>query len=107
MSNVKDLTKADYESTVSKNAGVSLIKFGAEWCGPCKTLAPVMEELGNDYVGKVDVYDVNVDVNQELAAEFGVRGIPAVFLVQAGEVKQSWVGVQSKNTFSSVLDSMV
>lgn len=74
--------------------GVTLVDFYADWCGPCKSLAPTLDELENKMQGKINILKVNVDQNPELAQQFGVRGIPALYFFKDGEVRSQMVGLQ-------------
>jgi len=80
------------------------VDFWAPWCGPCKMIGPVVEELAGDYDGKVKVGKVNVDDNQQLAAQYGIRGIPTVMLFKGGQQVESFVGLQQKADLAAALD---
>ena len=84
-----------------------IIDFYADWCGPCKMVAPVLEELSNEYAGKVNVYKVNTEEQQELAAAFGIRSIPSILFCPKGEQPQMSVGALSKQGFKDVIKDVL
>lgn len=101
------ITDASFEEAVLKSDKPVLVDFGAEWCGPCRTLGPIIEELATEYEGRVTVGKVDVDNNQEFAAKYGVRNIPTVLMFKDGEVVGRQVGVASKKTYNDSLDSLL
>ncbi len=84
-----------------------LVDFWAEWCGPCRMLAPTIEELARHYSGKVKVGKVNVDQNPGLAERYGIRGIPTIIIFKNGQVVDQSVGVQSKDTLQRMVDGHI
>lgn len=80
-----------------------IIDFYADWCGPCKMVAPIMEELSEEYAGKVDIYKIDTEAEQELAAVFGIRSIPSILFVPMGEQPQMAAGALPKHTFKQVI----
>ena len=100
-----ELTSENFEATV--NEGVSLVDFWAPWCGPCRMIAPVIEELAEDFDGKASICKVNTDEQQELATKFGVRSIPTILLMKNGEVVETMVGASSKQAFADKLNALL
>ena len=98
MSNVNELTNADFESKIEKSTGYALIDFWAPWCGPCRMMSPIIDEISNE-VKNVSFYKVNVDEEQELATRFRVSGIPFFALFKDGKVIASRTGGASKEDF--------
>ena len=97
------LTKENFAQEVLQSDKPVLVDFWATWCGPCRMLAPVIEEIANEYAGKVKVGKVNVDDERELALEYGVSSIPTVMVFQNGEVKQTSVGYRPKEEIEQLL----
>jgi thioredoxin 1 len=105
--NTQEFSEANFESEVLQSAEPVLVDFWADWCMPCKALAPTIDELADDYAGKVKVGKLDTDTNQKVAATYGISSIPTVILFQNGEIKEQFVGLRSKADFSSVLDQTV
>jgi thioredoxin 1 len=101
------LTKENFESTVSKSAMPVLVDFWANWCGPCKMLGPVIEEVAKEFSGKAVVGKVDVDENVELAEQFGIMSIPAVFIFKDGKVVEKMVGFRKKEQIAAALQKYV
>lgn len=99
------VNKEEFESI--KNDGVLFVDFYADWCGPCKMVGPVLEELADEYEGKVNIVKVNVDKEGELAQEYGVMSIPNMFLLKDGKVVKNVVGFQPKPALKQLFDSVL
>jgi thioredoxin 1 len=104
MNSTIELNATNFESEVLKAAQPVLVDFWAPWCGPCKMLAPVLDEIATEQAGRVKVAKLNVDDNQELAARYHVQSIPTLLYFNAGEVRQQTVGQVSKKTILAALD---
>ncbi|MBC8108447.1 MAG: thioredoxin [Anaerolineae bacterium] len=105
--NVKELTDANFEAEVIKSTTPVLVDFWADWCGPCKMLAPTIEKLANDYVGKVKVGKVDTDSNRDVSMKYGISAIPTVILFKNGQVAQKFVGLRGEKDFKEALDTAV
>jgi thioredoxin 1 len=103
---IQHLDKSSFDTTINTN-DVVLVDFFADWCGPCKALHPTLEELAKDFEGAAVISKINVDKSPELAAQFKVRSIPALFYFKNGEVVGTQNGVQSKAVMASYLKSIV
>ncbi len=102
--NVKEFTDAAFESDVLSNDNVVLVDFWAEWCGPCRAIAPVIDQLATDYEGRAVIGKMNVDQNPGVPGNFGIRGIPTLLVFKGGEVVAQLVGAQSKAKIAEQLD---
>ncbi len=104
--NILTLTDDNFEQEVLKSALPVLVDFWAEWCGPCKMVAPILDELAGEYDGRVRIGKVNVDESQKLASEYGIRAIPTLLLFKNGQVTDQIVGLRSKRDFKTKLDEV-
>lgn len=98
-----EITDANFETEVLNSDKLTVIDFWAEWCGPCRAIGPVIEELSKDYAGKVNIGKVNVDQNPQLSVNYGITSIPAILFVKGGQVVDKQVGAVPK----SVLDKKI
>ena len=102
--NTATLTDGNFDASVIKSSVPVLVDFWAEWCGPCRMIAPTVEALATDYNGQVTIGKLNVDDNPNTAMQFGVRSIPTLLLFKGGEVVESIVGLTDKTRLQALLD---
>lgn len=102
-----EITDANFEETVLKSGKVALVDFWAEWCGPCRMIGPSVEELSKEYAGKAVVGKLNVDNNQGVAAQFGIRSIPTLLFFKDGEMVDKQVGVVPKQVLQQKLEALL
>lgn len=105
--NIVQISDASFENDVLKAEGPVLVDFWAEWCGPCKMIAPVLEELADEYDGKLKIAKLNIDNNPETAPKYGVRGIPTLILFKNGQAEGTKVGALSKSQLAAFIDSAI
>jgi len=103
--NVVQITDANFEQEVVQSKTPVLVDFGAEWCQPCKRLAPTIEKLATDYAGKVKVGKLDTDANHATASKFGISAIPTVLVFKGGQVAQKFVGLRGEKDFREALDA--
>ena len=104
--NILTLTESNFDAEVVKSITPVLVDFWAEWCGPCKMVAPILDELASEYDGKVKIGKVNVDENRQLAGEYNIRSIPTLLIFKDGQVADQIVGLRSKRDFKAKLDAV-
>lgn len=102
---IKHVSDATFESDVLQSGAPVLVDYWAEWCGPCKMIAPVLDELASEYNGKLQIAKMNVDENTATPAKFGIRGIPTLMLFKNGSVVATKVGALSKSQLAAFIDS--
>ena len=107
MANVQDVSDATFDAEVLQSSTPVLIDFWAPWCGPCRAIAPVVEELANEYAGKLKVVKMNVDDNQQTPSRYGVRGIPNLIVFKNGQVAEQIVGAVPKTRLTQAIESVV
>jgi thioredoxin 1 len=105
--NIKHISDASFEADVLKSERPVLVDFWAEWCGPCKMIAPILEEIAADYKDKIVIAKMDVDANQQVPAKFGIRGIPTLILFKNGVVAAQKVGAMAKGQLTSFIDSNI
>ena len=104
---IQHITEDTFEPSVLKSDVPVLVDYWAEWCGPCKAIAPLLEELAKEYGGKLKIAKVNVDENQQLARKYNIKAIPTLMLFKEGNVQASKLGMMSKPQLTAFLDSNI
>lgn len=104
---IAQLTAADFKSTINAAATPVLVDFWAPWCGPCKAIAPILEELATELDGKLKIAKVNIDDHGEVASEYGIRAIPTMLLFKGGQVVEQLVGMMPKAALKTKLAAHV
>ena len=104
---IKHISDASFESDVLKAEKPVLVDYWAEWCGPCKMIAPILDEVSNTYEGKLQIAKMNVDENRDIPAKFGIRGIPTLMLFKDGQLAATKVGAMSKAQLTAFIDQQL
>lgn len=104
---IKHITDASFEADVLQPGSTVLVDFWAEWCGPCKMIAPILDEVATAYQGKLSIAKMNVDENRAMPAKFGIRGIPTLMLFKNGELAATKVGALSKAQLTAFIDQQL
>jgi len=104
---IKHVSDSSFEADVLKSDKPVLVDYWAEWCGPCKMIAPILDEVSGTYEGKLQVAKMNVDENREVPAKFGIRGIPTLMLFKNGELAATKVGAMSKAQLTAFIDQQL
>ncbi len=107
MSNAKDINDATFEQEVLQAETLTLVDFWAPWCGPCRKLSPIIDEIASEYEGKLKVVKVNTDENLKTAKEYQISGLPSLLLFKNGEAKEVMVGLMPKSTIVSNIEKLV
>ena len=102
-----EITDANFDESVLQSDKPVMVDFWAAWCGPCRMLAPIVDELSNEYEGRAVIGKLDVDANQEFAAKYGVRNIPTVLIFKNGEMVKRQVGVSPKQEYTTALDELL
>jgi thioredoxin 1 len=105
--NITHVTDATFESEVLQSAMPVLVDFWAEWCGPCKMIAPILDDVAREYGGKLRIAKLNIDENQATPGKYGIRGIPTLMLFKNGNVEATKVGALSKSQLAAFIDSNI
>lgn len=102
-----EITDNNFKEKVLDNSGVALVDFWAEWCGPCRLIGPVVEELSKEYDGKATIGKLNVDDNREIAAQYGIMSIPTLLFFKNGQIVDKQVGVVSKSDLKKKIEAQL
>lgn len=100
-----ELSDSNFNATIAD--GVSVVDFWAPWCGPCRMIAPIIEELAEDFEGKANICKVNTDEEQDIAVKYGIRSIPTILFFKNGELLEQVVGAQSKDAFAAKINDLL
>ena len=102
---IHHVTDGNFDSEVLQSQTPVLVDYWAEWCGPCKMIAPILDDVAKDYAGKLKVAKLNIDENQDTPAKYGIRGIPTLMLFKGGNIEATKVGALSKSQLAAFIDS--
>ncbi len=107
MGDILEVTDDSFDSEIIDSDMPAMVDFWAEWCGPCKMVGPVVEELANEYKGKIKIAKMDVDQNRDTPAKFGIRNIPTLILFKGGEVSKTIIGAQTKSSIEEELKKLL
>ena len=107
MSKIVNVTDGSFEAEVLQSDAPVLVDYWAEWCGPCKMISPILDEISSEYDGKLKIVKINIDENSETPPKYGIRGIPTLMLFKNGNVEATKVGSLSKSQLTAFLDSNI
>jgi thioredoxin 1 len=107
MADIMEVTDENFDSEIMNSDIPAMVDFWAAWCGPCRMVAPVVEELAKDYEGKIKIAKMDVDQNRQTPAKFGIRNIPTLLLFKGGELAQTIVGAQPKSSIEDELKKLL
>ncbi|MBL7106017.1 MAG: thioredoxin [Phycisphaerae bacterium] len=105
--NILELTDADFDELINSSDVPVLVDFWAPWCGPCKMMSPILEELAVEYQGKAKICKVNTDESRDSALEFSIQAIPTIILFKDGQIQKKWVGLTSKKDMLEAIDQLL
>jgi thioredoxin 1 len=105
--NIMSTSDSNFDQEVIQSPQLTLVDFWAEWCGPCKALAPTLEQIANEYTGKLKIFKLNVDENPNTPPKFSIRGIPTVIFFKSGQVVDQLVGAHPKETFIKTIQKHI
>ena len=105
--NILELTDADFDKLINGSDVPVLVDFWAPWCGPCKMMSPILEELAVEYQGKAKICKVNTDESRDSALEFSIQAIPTIILFKDGQIQKKWVGLTSKKDMSEAIEELL
>lgn len=105
--NIINVTDSNFEQEVLSSEIPVLLDYWAEWCGPCKMIAPILNDIADEYTGKIKIAKLNIDENPGTPAKFGVRGIPTLMIFKSGSIEATKVGAMSKSQLSAFIDSTI
>jgi len=104
---IKNTTDATFDADVMQSSTPVLVDYWAEWCGPCKMIAPILDDVATSYQGKLQIAKMNVDENREIPAKFGIRGIPTLMLFKDGQLAATKVGALNKSQLTAFIDQQL
>ncbi len=105
--NVIELSDASFDETIHSSQEPVLVDFWAPWCGPCRMLAPIIEQVAEEFVGKAKICKLNTDQGRDTAIEFGINAIPTIILFKAGKAQKKWVGLTGKKDISEAIQKLL